>query len=114
MRVRVMADEFTLYLNDVHYLSFYLKEKDSTTGSITAYDLTSASSVVLTVRKYGTTINSSTISLTFSSAPTTGYCTGLSTINWGNGKYYSQVEVFSGLEKITWEGPVYIVVGELS
>lgn len=109
-----MADEFTLYQNDVHYLSFYLKEKDPTTGSVSAYDLSSASSVVLTIRKYGSTLNSSTISLTFSSSPTTGYCRGLSTISWGTGKYYSQVEVFEGLQKITWSGPTYIVAKELS
>ena len=103
-------DQFTLVANEILYLAFYLKEKDPTTGSITPYDLSSANSIVFALREYNSTINTLTLTMSTVSSPscTLGYCRVLGTIPDAN-NYYSQIHVYTSTEKLTWEGPAYIV-----
>ena len=96
---------------DVLYLSFYLKDKDPVTGSITYHDISGASSIVFRMRKYYSSSN--TIETTMEVVTgTLGYCRVLVTIPT-EGTFSSEVEVFEAGQNITWEGPVYVVRGEL-
>jgi len=104
-------DQYTLVSGDVQYLSFYLKEKDPTTGSISAYDLSSASTITFRMRRYGTTINTIEENMSIVDA-SSGYCRILVTVPT-SGRYFSEVEVQESLQNITWTGPLYIVVEEL-
>jgi len=100
-----------VYEGDVLYLSFFLKEKDLTTGSITYHDISGASSIVFRMRKYDTSTN--TISTTMEIVTgTLGYCRCLVTIP-SSGTYNSEIEVYEGSQHITWEGPIYNVLEAL-
>ena len=103
-------DQFTLVANEILYLAYYLKEKDPTSGSITPYDLSSANSIVFALREYNSTINTLTLTMSTVSSPscTLGYCRVLATIPDAN-NYYSQIHVYTSTEKLTWDGPQYIV-----
>jgi hypothetical protein len=107
-------DQYTLVAGDVQYLSFYLKEKDPTTGSITAYDLSSASSIWFRMREYNTTINTLSLQMSTVSSPscTLGFCRVLATIP-SEGNYSSEIEVYESTQRITWKGPTYQIIEEL-
>lgn len=100
----------TLIANDVQYVSFYIKEKDETTGSITVYDLSSASSIVFTMIDYRTGVT--TLELTMSTVPspscTLGFCRVFCTIP-AVGTYSTRVKVYDAGEGLTWKGPVITV-----
>jgi len=100
-----------VFEGDVLYLTFYLKEKDLTTGSITYYDISGANSIVFRMRKYGETVNtiSSTMEIVTGSL---GHCRVLTTIP-SSGTYSSEIEVYEGSQHITWQGPVYNVLEAL-
>ena len=109
--------QYTLVSADVLYIAFYLKEEDPTTGSITAYDLSTASSIVFSMRNYNASTNTisgtmETINIT-GSLNTDGFIRKLCTIP-SVGTFRSEVEVFSGAEKVTWKGPIYLVTSELA
>ena len=108
-------DQYTLVANDILYLAYYLKEKDPTTGSITAYDLSSSNSIWFRMRRYNETINSvsGTMSTLTSPANSLGFCRILATIPSTIGNYYSEVEVYEATERITWKGPTYQIIEEL-
>ena len=103
-------DQFTLVANEILYLAYYLKEKDPTSGSITPYDLSSANSIVFALREYNSTINTLTLTMSTVSSPscTLGYCRVLATIP-DDSNYYSQIHVYTSAEKLTWDGPMYVV-----
>jgi hypothetical protein len=103
-------DQYTLVSGDVYYLSFYLKERDPTTGSVTPYDLSTANSIWFRMREYGQSTNTISVQMSTVSSPscTLGFCRVLATIP-SAGKYYSEVEVYEGTENKTWKGPVYII-----
>jgi len=102
--------QYTLISGDIQYISFYLKEEDPTSGSITAYDLTTQNSIWFRMRSYGDITNTLSLAMSTVSTPnaTLGYCRVLATIP-SRGTYSSEVEVFESTEHITWEGPVYII-----
>ena len=102
-----MASEITLNAGDIQYLPFYLKEKDETTGSITYYDITLASSIQFRMRKYNATANTLDVAMSIVTG-TLGYCRCLATIP-AVGKYYSEIEVYGTTEHLTWKGPVMII-----
>lgn len=107
-------NEHTVTTNDIQYISVYLKEKDLTTGSISYYDLSTANSIVFRMREYGETINtiSTTMSTLSSPANTLGFCRCLATFP-AEGTYSTEIEVFEGVQKITWVGDIFVVIGEL-
>ena len=107
--------EHTLISNDILYLAFYLQEEDPTTGSSTYYNLSGASSIWFRMRKYGNTINaiSGAMSTVVTPSNALGYCRILATIPSTIGTYYSEVEVYTSSERITWIGPVYKIKEEL-
>lgn len=108
--------ECTLTSNDIVYLGYYLKEKDPTTNIITAFDLTSASSIVFRMRLYGSTVNTINVVMATmnieGSLNTDGYCRVLCTIPTG-GTYCTEVEYFTPAERLTWKGPTYFIETEL-
>lgn len=104
--------QYNLVKGDVQYFAFYLKEKDPTSGSITSYDLTTASSIVFSLKKYNASSNTIDVTMTVIT-PTLGYCRVLGTVPIALGAYSSQVEVFETLQRLTWIGPEYNVLDEL-
>lgn len=109
-----MTDQFTLTTNDIKYIEFYLKEEDTVSGSITCYDLTTQNSIWFRMRKYGSSTNAVSGAMSTIASPhaTLGYCRILSTIP-SVGTYSSEVEVYESTEQLTWDGPIYIIKGEL-
>jgi len=107
-----MEERETIKAGDIQYLAFYLKERDRTTGSITAYNLASASTITFRMKLYGSTVNALTITMSTVSSPsnTLGYCRGLATIPTVLGNYTSEIEVSISPEVKTWEGPKYYIV----
>lgn len=106
--------QYTLIANDILYISFYLKEKDPSTGSITPYDLSSANSIVVRIRQYRTSTNTLELAMSTIATPAAslGFCRVLATVP-SAGTYSSEVQVYDAGEAITWRGPVYIVDEEL-
>uniref|UniRef100_A0A6M3XLX3 Uncharacterized protein n=1 Tax=viral metagenome TaxID=1070528 RepID=A0A6M3XLX3_9ZZZZ len=107
-------NEHTVTTNDIEYISVFLKEKDRTTGSITPYDLSIASSIVFRMRQYGETINTISVVMNTISSPanTLGFCRCLATFP-AVGTYSSEIEVSEGVQRITWTGDIFIVIREL-
>jgi hypothetical protein len=107
-----MSEPFTLVAGDVHYLSFYLKDKDVTTNSITYTNLSDTSSIVLRMRKYGASTNCIEVNCYTVTTPsnTLGFCRALVTIPAESGEYYSEIEVFYGDgQHATWKGNTYYI-----
>jgi hypothetical protein len=105
-------NQFTLIAGDIQYLSFYLKEEDNMSGSITYADITLASSIVLRLRKYGESTNTVMGTCEILDG-TLGKCRMLVTIPTITGDYQSEVEVFIGGERLTWKGNTYYIHNEL-
>ena len=103
--------EHTLVESDVHYLSFYLMEKDQITGSISYYDLSNVTSLVFRMKKYGSSTAALEATMEVSNA-TLGYCRVLATIP-SHGDYYTEIEVRESSQRLTWIGPVFHVVREI-
>ena len=109
--------QFTLVSGDIEYLSFTLKNEDTTTGSISFMDLSQASTITLRMRKYDSTINtiSAICSTIANPSATSGYCRALVTIptELTVCSYFSEIEVKTQTEIITWIGNVYTIVPSL-
>jgi hypothetical protein len=106
--------QYTLVANDVLYIAFYLKEEDPIYGSITPYDLSSASSIYFRLREYNSSTNALNALMNTLPSPsnTLGYCRVMVTVP-SSGTYTSETEVYVNNLHTTWKGPVYIVEGEL-
>lgn len=96
----------TVAAGDSDYVTFYLKDKNPTTGSITFHDLSSANSVNFYLRKYGEPTNYALSPMAIVTA-SLGYVRCLVNFPATLGTYYSQIRIFDGLSTITWKGPVY-------
>jgi len=103
--------QIDVYEGDITYISFYLKDENPITGSITYHDITTANSIVFRMRKYGDTINTIEEEMDIVTG-TLGYCRVLVTIP-PSGTYSSEVEVFETSGHITWTGPVFNVLEAL-
>jgi hypothetical protein len=107
--------ECTLVANDILYMSYYLKEENPITGSITPYTLVTATSIILRMRQYNSTINTINVTMSTLATPsnTLGYCRALVTIPTA-GTYTAEVEVYEALERITFPCQIiYKVISEL-
>ena len=111
MKGDLKLPEIDLIENDVHYISFVLKEKDLTTGAISVYDLSNVSQINFYMRQYGSTVN--TIEATCEVVTATlGLCRVRVTVPT-EGTYSSQIEVIESGQTITWKGPIINVIGEI-
>ena len=102
--------QYTLIAGDVQYLSYYLKEKDPTSGSITYFNLTTQDSIWFRMRKYGESTNTLSLAMGTVSSPhaTLGYCRVLVTVPVA-GTYSSEIEVYETTERLTWPGNIYVI-----
>jgi len=103
--------ETELVESDIKYLTFYIMEKDPISGSLSYYDLSGASSIVLRLRKYNETSNALEVTMVVTN-PTLGLCRVLATIPPA-GRYESEIEVYEAEEHNTWKGPVLKVRSQL-
>jgi len=101
--------KYTLTESDILYLTFYLKDKDGITGSITPHDLSNAQTINFYMRKQGASTNtiSNTCEIVTDSL---GICRVKVTVPV-NGDYVGEVEIIEAGQRITF-GPVYFVVRE--
>lgn len=103
--------EHTLYVGDIEYLFFYIKDESAISGSITYHDVTTAGSITFRMQKYG----ESTVTLSLPMEVVTGtlgYVRVLATIPT-SGKYSSEIEISETPQALTWKGPIYEVVDAL-
>lgn len=105
--------ETTLVANDVLYLSFYLKEEDATTGSITAYNLSGANNIIFRMREVNATINTINAAMETIASPsaTLGYCRVLVTIP-SAGTYNAEIEIYEVLNNVTFKCQTYKVLSD--
>ena len=101
--------KYTLTQSDILYLSFYLKDEDPISGSITAYDLSEAKTINFYMRKYGATTNTIATTCEIVTA-TLGICRAKVTVPV-EGEYYGEVEVIEADQRVTF-GPIYFKVRE--
>jgi len=104
----------TLVSGDIVYLSFYLKEKDPLSGSISYYDITDAQTINLRLRKYGETVNAIETTCEVITG-TLGYCRAKVTVPVVSSPttYEGEVEVIEAGQITTWKNVNYIITPQL-
>jgi len=104
----------TLVSGDIVYLSFYLKEEDPLTGSISCYDITSAQTINFRLRKYGELTNTieSTCEVVIG---TLGFCRVKVTVPIVSypTAYEGEIEVIEPGQITTWKNINYIITPQL-
>jgi len=86
--------------NDIVYLTFYLKDKDPITGSISPHNLSSALTISFYLRAYDANVNTIETTCEVVNA-SQGICRTRVTIP-AHGDYYGEVEVIEPKTRITW------------